>query len=388
MSLSAQKKSQLINQLLTRGVEEIIEKPHLEKLLKSNKKLRVKFGIDPTAPDLHLGHAVILRKLHQFQKLGHKVVLIIGDFTAQIGDPSGRSEARSLLSEKEVGQNMKKYLEQAGKVIEIEKSEIHYNSSWHKRGLKNFLEILKVGTVQQMIKREDFKKRLEAGNEISLLEVIYPLLQGYDSVAVKADVEVGGTDQKFNLLMGRQIQRFFRMKEQDIITTPLIEGTDGKRKMSKSYENYIALNENPKEMFGKIMSIPDHLIQKYFITLTDIDPPKKPPRDQKLILAETIVKTYHSQKDAKEAKEYFIKTFVKKEIPTKIPHLKIKKGGITLLELVTKAGVESKSQARRLISQKGIKINGEIKKNPKENLNIKTGDVLQIGKKRFFNLQR
>jgi len=378
----------MIKRILTRGVEEIIVKSHLEGLLRSGKKLRVKLGIDPTAPDLHLGHTVPLIKLGQFQKAGHKIVLIIGDFTATIGDPSGRTEARKPLSEKQVKSNMKKYISFAGKIINIKKTEIRYNSEWLKGGgVKLFLELAKGASVQQILKREDFKKRLALGNDVSVLESLYPLFQGYDSVAVKADVEIGGRDQKLNLLMGRRVQRFFGMPEQDIMTFPLIEGTDGVRKMSKSYGNYVALDEKPNEMFGKIMSIPDSLIKIYFEALTDVDAPKSlNSYKSKLLLAETIVGMYHSKGTAKKAREEFIKVFSKKELPKELPLLKIKNKKPDIMELLVKAGVPSKNEARRLIMQGGVKINGETKNNPNEKTAFRGGEVLRIGKHRFFKI--
>ena len=297
--------------LLTQGVEEVIVKEHLEDRLKKGDKLRVKFGIDPTAPDLHLGHTVPLRKLRQFQDAGHKAVLIIGDFTAMIGDPTGRSEERKPLTAKEVKQNLKKYLKQAGKVLNIKKAEIHYNSEWLKKNMDTLLEIMRSGSMQQVLHRADFKKRLSENQDITFLEVMYPLLQGYDSVAVKADVEIGGTDQKFNLLMGRRVQRHFGMAEQDVMTLPLLEGTDGVKKMSKSADNYISLDAEPDDMFGKTMRIPDNLIDKYYTLLTDANPPAggQNPREAKLELAKIIVGMYHGEKAGEKAKENFIKFF-------------------------------------------------------------------------------
>jgi len=379
-----------IEKILNRAVDEIIEKKHLEQMLKSKRQLRVKLGIDPTAPDIHLGHTVVLRKLHQFQKLGHKAILIIGDFTATIGDPSGRVEARKPLTEKEVKKNLEKYLSQAGKVIDIKKTEIRYNSEWYKKGgLKLILELTKKVSVQQVLERDDFQKRLKEGNQITILEQIYPLLQGYDSVAVKADIEIGGTDQKFNMLMGRRIQRAFNLPEQDIITLSLIEGTDGVRKMSKSLGNYIAIDEKPDEIFGKIMAIPDSLIEKYFITLTDKEPPIDiEPREKKLILAETIVEMYHSKILAKKAKENWIKTFSKKEIPEDIPVLKITNNQLSIVQLLIIAGIKSKSEARRLIIQNAIEINGQIKNNPYEIISFQGGEILKIGKRKFFKINK
>jgi tyrosyl-tRNA synthetase len=291
------KDTKKIETILSRGTEQIIMRDHLENALRSGTSLRVKLGIDPTSPDLHLGHTVVLRKLQQFQELGHTIVLIIGDFTARIGDPSGRSETRKILTEKEIQKNLKNYLAQASKVVNVKKAEVRYNSEWHeKKGLAALLELARATTIQQILKREDFQKRLETDSEISLLETLYPILQGYDSVAVRADVELGGTDQIFNLLMGRRVQRYFKMKEQDIVTAPLIEGLDGTKKMSKSYGNAIGIAETPKEMFGKVMAIPDSLIEKYFTLLTDVDIPKNSdPYKSKMFLAETIVEMYHSK---------------------------------------------------------------------------------------------
>jgi len=376
--------------LLTRGVDEIIEKKHFHSALESGKKLRVKFGIDPTAPDLHLGHAVILRKLRQFQDLGHKAVLIIGDFTATIGDPSGRSEERVPLTEKDVMRNMKKYLEQAGKIIDIKKSDIKYNSEWF--GEKNSTiipQVSSVVSVQQTLEREDFKKRIKDGNAISVLEELYPLFQGYDSVAVEADVELGGADQKFNLLMGRRIQRAYKMKEQDVMTMPLLEGTDGVRKMSKSYGNYIALNDKPNDMFGKIMSIPDELMEKYYMLLTDIDFPKDMQfRDAKLKLAKEITASIHGADKAQAAEGEFISVFSKKETPSQMPDVKILSPSITALDLVLEADyAESRSEARRLIIQGGTRLNDKILKDPDEKLTVNGGDVLRAGKKRFTRIK-
>lgn len=379
-----------IEKLLTRGVEEIIEADHLREALRSGRKLRVKLGIDPTAPDLHLGHTVVLRKLRQFQNLGHQAVLIIGDFTAQIGDPSGRSETRKPLDESDVKKNMENYLEYAGKVINLDAAETRRNSEWLGVGLKQILELSRAATVQQILRREDFKKRLEENSDISVLETLYPLLQGYDSVAVKADLELGGTDQKFNLLMGRRVQRHFKQPEQDVLTVPLIEGTDGARKMSKSYGNYIGLAEKPDTMFAKVMTVPDALLVKYFDTLTDLDAPEHTnPRDAKLALAAELVRMYHSA-DADAAKEKWVKTFSGKSAPTDAPELSVDETKDATW-LVVRAIGGSKAAAWRLIQAGGVKLNGEIlTKNPKEllaSLNMRDGDILQIGKHRFWKLK-
>lgn len=374
-----------LENLLSRGVEEVIDRDHLAKALSSGKKLRVKLGIDPTSPDLHIGFMVGLRKLRQFQDLGHKAVLIIGDFTAQVGDPSGRSETRKVLTETEIRKNMKTYLTQAEKIVNMKTAEVRKNSEWYKKGgLKVFLELARAVTVQQVLEREDFQKRMGSGGAISVLEELYPLLQGYDSVAVNADVELGGTDQKFNLLMGRRVQRHFKMPEQDIVTVPLIEGTDGTRKMSKSYGNYIGITEKPNEIFGKLMAVPDALIPKYFETLTDEEPPRGNPRDQKLVLAETIVARLHSPTAAAKAREVWVKTFSKKETPENVDEVQVAKGA-TLLDAVRAAGIQSNSEAMRLFAQGAVKQNGTAVKDPRKN--VAHGDVLKIGKKKFVKIR-
>ncbi len=382
-----QDKNELIQRILNRGVEEIIERESLTKKLNSGKKLRVKFGIDPTKPDIHLGHTVPLLKLREFQELGHKAVLIIGDFTAQIGDPSGQSSERKPLTEKEVKSNMKHYLEQAGKVIDIKKAEVRHNSEWHGKSLKNFLSVTKAVSISQIMKREDFQKRIDAGQDVTVLESLYAILQGYDSVMVKADVEIGGYDQRLNLLMGRRIQRYFEMPEQDIMTVPLVEGTDGTRKMSKSFGNYIGINEAPADMFGKIMSIPDPLIKKYFTHFTEAELPEKNPYESKMLLGETLVRMYHGEQAALKAKENFMKTFSKKEVPDDIEQLQIPNAKYQIIDVLLKAGVQSKSEARRLIEQGAVKIDNETKKDPQETLSIGGGEILKIGKHRFFKLK-
>ncbi len=378
-----------INTLLERGVEEIIDKNHLLQDLNFGKKLRIKFGIDPTRPDIHLGHTVALRKLNQFQKLGHKAVLIIGDFTAQIGDPSGQSAERKSLSEKEIKNNLKGYLNQAAKVIDIKKTEIYYNSEWFKKdGLKVMLTMARAATFQQVIKRDDFQKRLEANRDISILEILYPLLQGYDSVRVGADVEIGGTDQKFNLLMGRRVQRYFSRPEQDIVMVPILEGTDGVRKMSKSYGNYIGLEEEPEMIFGKLMSIPDGLIEKYFTLLTDSAPEKSvSPYENKKLLAWTIVSMYHGKKTADKAKENFIKTFSQKETPEEVRPAKLAKHDLSAVDLVIGLKMaKSKNEAKRLIEQGGLKIEDQAIKDPLRILNLSGGEIVKIGKYHFFKI--
>src|SRR3990170_1752431 len=392
-------KQELKKEILTRGVDEVIERKHLENALSSGKTLRVKLGIDPTSPDLHLGHAVVLRKLRYFQDLGHKTVLIIGDFTGMIGDPSGKSKARIPLTEKEVKTNMKEYLSQASKIIDVKKVEVRYNSEWLGESVKNILELAKAGTVQQVMQREDFRERIEKG--LTILETLYPLLQGYDSVKVRADVELGGTDQRLNLLMGRQVQRYFGMKEQDILTVPLIEGTDGVKKMSKSEGNYIGLRDKPADMFGKIMSINDNVILKFFSLCTDI--PSKDlaaieeslrrkhtnPRDIKARLGYEIVKLYHGEEAAGEAESEFNKIFQQKKLPTRIPVKNIKKGDISLVELICTIGAaNSKSEARRLVEQGAVRLDHARALDHKEKIKIPSGGTLvQVGKRKFVRVK-
>lgn len=401
MKVSTDRKK--IESLLARAVDEVIVREHLEKDLLSGERLRVKFGIDPTAPDIHLGHTVPLRKLQAFQELGHQAVLIIGDFTATIGDPAGRSEARKQLTIKEVEANMKHYLDQAKKVIDLDRVEIHYNSEWFKKaGLMAMYELMSKVSVQRALERDDFQKRMKENREVAVLEVVYPLLQGYDSVMVNASVEIGGRDQKFNLLMGRRLQRAYGMSEQDVLTTWLVEGTDGVRKMSKSLGNYIGLTEAPASMYGKIMSIPDNLIIKYFQALTavpdnEIEEMVKlarvsasgwKPRDAKARLAREIVTLYHSTRAAKEAEAGFERTFRRKEAPTEMPEARVGKSKLSLLELLVEVKLaSSKGEARRVIGQGGVKVDGAVAKNPEAVIMIpKDGVVLQKGKRHFVRV--
>lgn len=392
----AGKEKKSSEELLTRAVDEIISKKGLKKKLNSGKRLRVKFGIDPTSPDIHLGHSVALRKLKAFQSLGHVVVLVIGDFTALIGDPSGRSESRKLLSPAEVQTNMKHYLKQAGKIINLKKAEVHCNTEWYgKSGSKLLFDILSGVSLNQILEREDFKKRMGSGHELSFLEALYPVLQGYDSVRLKADVEIGGVDQKLNLLMGRKMQRKYGQAEQNILMTFLIEGTDGKRKMSKSFGNYISLEDSAENMFGKIMSAPDELIIKYFISLTDeptnriekIEKEMKAgvlnPRDAKMELGQSVVELYHGAKKAKEARERFSALFSKKDTAD-IPGLAVKRGAVLKETLVKRGFVKSNSEAVRLIEAGGVELNGE--KIKERNFQMTFGGVLRIGKKRFLKI--
>ncbi|MEK7187757.1 MAG: tyrosine--tRNA ligase [Patescibacteria group bacterium] len=386
-------KEEKIKDLLERGVEGVIKKDVLEKQLHGTKKLRIKFGIDPTAPDLHLGHAVVLRKLRAFQDLGHKLVLIIGDFTAQIGDPTGKNKTRPPLTEKEIKANLKNYLKEAGKIIDIRKAEVHYNSKWLKKLQgKELVHLLSLVSVQQMIERDDFSKRLKAGETIRIHELVYPIMQGYDSVVVKADVECGGNDQTFNLLTGRTLMEKFNLPPQNVFITPLLEGLDGEKKMSKSLGNYIGLTESADSMFGKIMSLPDRLMKKYFELCTDLSEIKikeyvgGSPRDAKVTLAREIVALYHDKKKAAVAEEKFDRVFSKKEISEK-DYIALSEisGGNNVVYVVESGVAKSNSEARRLIQQGGLEVNE--KKDTSPYSNPKKGDVLKIGKRHFFRIK-
>ena len=397
-------------ELIRRGTVEIInEKELLSKLEKSAKTktpLVIKAGFDPSAPDIHLGHTVLLRKLRDFQELGHKVVFLIGDFTAMIGDPSGRLELRNRLSEEQVKSNAATYQVQVSKILDIKKCDVFFNSKWLKpMSLSDFMSVAAHQTVARILERDDFSNRHKSGKEISMLEFIYPILQGYDSVQLKADIELGGTDQKFNLLMGRALQKKYGQPEQAVLTMPLLEGTDGVQKMSKSYGNYIGITEPPKEMFGKIMSISDVMMWRYYELLTDIDiveianmkkdaeSGKINPKIAKVRLAKEIIKTYHNEKSAEQAEKEFESIFVKGNIPDDMPEYKIdnadlKDGRIWICALLTKAGLtQSNTEARKLIKQGGVSIDGE--KISDENFQIAPEDsmIIQVGKRRFVKLQ-
>ncbi|MBI3114702.1 MAG: tyrosine--tRNA ligase [Candidatus Harrisonbacteria bacterium] len=373
-----------IRALLDRGVEEVIVREHLEQALLSGRQLRVKIGTDPTAPDLHLGHAVALRKLRQFQELGHQVVLIIGDYTTKIGDPSGRSKTRPALSDVEIAANAKTYLAQAGKVLDIKKTEVRHNSEWFADKKLDFILALESRfTAQRILERDDFSKRIKEGTEVYAHEMVYPMLQAYDSVEVKADIELGGTDQKFNMLAGRDLQRHMGLPEQDVITVPLLVGTDGVHKMSKTLGNYIGLTDEPNIMFGKIMSVPDELIDSYYALCTDAVRSSADPREAKLALGAIIVDMYHGKGEGKKARGEFVRVFSKKEKPE--DRLKIKKAGNkTIVESLVIAEIAtSKSDARRLVEQGGVRVNDEVIKDPKAIVPLDT--TVQVGPRRFYD---
>ncbi|MCC6520449.1 tyrosine--tRNA ligase [Candidatus Nomurabacteria bacterium] len=384
-----------ITDLLTRGVEDLFVKEHLETALLSGKQLRVKFGIDPTGPKLHLGRAVGLRKLKAFQDLGHQVVIIVGDFTAQIGDASDKTEKRPMLSREMVNENFKDYKEQISKILDISKVEFVYNSDWlDKLGFQEITQLAECFSVQQMSARRNFKDRLERGDEISLREFLYPLMQGYDSVAIKADVEIGGFDQLFNLKAGRVIQKHFDMPEQDVLTVQMLEGTDG-RKMSTSWGNIVTIVDEPSDMYGKIMALHDELIVKYFTLCTDVSTEEIEiitkeletginPRDLKMRLAREIVKMYHSEELAVHAEQDFVSKFQKKEIPDELEKISISEGSTLVEVLLEKGMIDSKTAWRRLVED-GAVTNLETKEKITDIDFVPQGKTLiKIGKKIFI----
>lgn len=390
-------------ELIRRGVAEIIPEEELaQKLFRSIKEkrpLRAKLGLDPTAPDIHLGHTVVLNKLRQFQDLGHEVHLIIGDFTGRIGDPSGKSETRKQLSEEEVMANAATYQEQIFKILDREKTFIHFNSSWLMQlKLADVLNLAGKYTVARMLERDDFSKRYREGLPIGIHEFMYPLMQAYDSVELRADVELGGTDQKFNLLVGRNLLREYGQEPQVALTMPILEGTDGVQKMSKSLGNYIGVNEEAYEMFGKTMSIPDELIARYFELLTrvpmndiqglqeDMNSGKLNPRDAKIRLAKEIIKIYHNEEEAEKAEEKFRRVFSQRDIPEDIPVITSSEREVWLPKFLhDNSMVNSTSDGRRMIKQGAVKVNGE--KYQEENLLLQDTMVLQVGRRKFCRLR-
>ncbi len=388
---------------LRRGTVDIIEEEELLKKIKrsleTGRPLRVKAGFDPTAPDLHLGHTVLLRKMRHFQDLGHEVYFLIGDFTAMIGDPSGRSETRPPLTKEQVLENAKTYADQVFKILDPNRTKVVFNSEWMaKFTAEDFIRLCAKYTVARMLEREDFKKRFESGRPIAIHELIYPLIQAYDSVALKADVELGGTDQLFNLLVGRDIQREYGQEPQVIITVPILEGLDGVQKMSKSLGNYVGITEPPQEMFGKIMSISDELMWRYYELLTDVPleeisswkeavaQGKINPKELKVRLAKEIVARYHSPEAAEKAAEEFERVFARGGVPEDIPETRVSAGEVWLPRFLKDQGlVKSTSEGKRLVSQGGLQINGE--KWREENFAFTPGEyVLRVGKKRFLKV--
>jgi len=384
---------------LKKNCVDLVSEEELLERLKEGRPLRVKLGVDPSRPDLHLGHAVVLRKLKQFQQLGHQIVLIIGDFTAMIGDPSGKSTTRPMLSREEVVENARSYAEQAFLILDREKTEIRYNNEW--LGSMSFADVVKLAgkyTVARMLEREDFAKRYAEGTPISVSEFLYPLAQAYDSVAIQADVELGGTDQLFNLMVGRKIQEEYGLKSQIVMTMPIIEGTDGKLKMSKSYNNYVGLTDQPKDMYGKIMSIPDELIVKYARLLTDvnddllkkmeeeIDKKLVNPRDYKMWLAREIVTQFYGQERAREAESYFVTVFQKKEMPDEMIEKTVERGRYNIVDLLDNLGIGTRSEIKRLISQGGVYLDNNRIDNIKSSVEISDEHILRVGKRLFIKI--
>ncbi|MBZ9571741.1 tyrosine--tRNA ligase [Patescibacteria group bacterium] len=391
--------SKKVKEVLTRGVEKVL--PSREKLarLMKKRKIRLYLGIDPTAPELHLGHAIPLRKLQQFQKLGHEVILLFGTFTAQIGDPSERDKKRKPLSLTQIKKNMATYKKQASKILNLSEIKVKYNAGWlAKLTFRDLVELTSYFTTSQLLERDMFQHRLKKGGEVWINEFLYPLLQGYDSVAMNVDLEIGSTDQIFNMLVGRKLQRVYNKKEKFVLTTPMLPGLDG-RKMSKTFGNTVNIMDSADDMYGKLMSLRDDLIIQYFKLCAEV-PEKKikeiekklklkkiNPRDIKARLAREIVSIYHSKGVAQIAEKEFKQIFKEKKLPSKILEISIKEKTLNILDLLTKTNLaSSKSEAKRLILQKGVKINGKLEEGWKKTIKIKKGLVLQIGKRKFVRL--
>lgn len=392
--------------ILKRGAAEIIAEDELARKMEHSRRhkkpLKVKLGCDPSRPDLHLGHSVVLRKLRQFQDLGHEAILIVGDFTGMIGDPSGRSKTRPPLTLEETRRNGQSYFEQATKILSALGVRIVYNSDWLAK--MDFADVIRLGskyTVARMLERNDFESRYHAGEPIGVHEFLYPLAQAMDSVVIEADVELGGTDQKFNLLVARDIQREYGQEPQVVFTLPILPGTDGVEKMSKSLDNYIGIAESPGEIYGKVLSIPDKLIYDYFFLLTDVSEEELAairkqltdgfvnPRDTKRALARRIVSMYHDERAAQRAESEFDRIFVEKDVPEEIPEFRLSLGSQSLsaLQLLTQTGLaSSRSEARRLVEQGGVTIDGHRVTDPNGFLEIKSGSIIRVGKRRFLRI--
>ena len=391
-------------QLLKRGTVEIFTEAELATKLteaaKTSRQLRIKLGLDPTSPDIHLGHTVVLRKMRQFQDLGHKAVLIIGDYTARIGDPTGQNATRPILSPEQIQENAKTYFEQAGKILDTseEKLEIRYNSEWlEKLTLMELIQIAAKKTVAQMLQRDTFKKRLQADVDVYTHEFLYPLMQGYDSVMVESDVELGGTDQTFNNLVGRDIQKGYSQKPQIVITMPILVGLDGKEKMSKSKDNYIGVTDEPNDMFGKVMSISDDMMENYFTLLTDlptekigefVNPDKTHPKKAKVFLGKTIVSQFYNEPTAQTAADEFDKVFAQRQLPDEISEVEIPAKPISASKLLLHCKlVSTGGEAKRMIKQGGASIDGKKLDDPNAEITPKNGMVLRVGKRKFARLK-
>ncbi len=390
--------------LLKRGTVEIFSEAELAQKLteasKESRQLRIKLGLDPTSPDIHLGHTVVLRKMRQFQDLGHKAILIIGDYTALIGDPTGQNSTRPILSPEQIQENAKTYFEQAGKILDTseEKLEIRYNSEWlAKLTLIELIQIAAKKTVAQMLQRDTFKKRMQADVDVYTHEFLYPLMQGYDSVMVKSDVELGGTDQTFNNLVGRDIQKAYGQKTQIVITMPILVGLDGKEKMSKSKDNYIGVTDEPNNMFGKVMSISDDMMENYFTLLTDlttghiaelVNPDKTHPKKAKVLLGKTIVSQFYDEPASQAAAAEFDKVFAKGQLPDEIPDIDITAEPVSASKLLLHCQlVSSGGEAKRMIKQSAAGIDGEKLDNPNTEITPKDGMIIRVGKRKFARLK-
>jgi len=390
--------------LLKRGTVEIFTEAELAQKLteaaKTNKQLRIKLGLDPTSPDIHLGHTVVLRKMRQFQDLGHKAVLIIGDYTAQIGDPTGQSATRPMLSAEQIEQNANTYFEQAGKILDTseDKLEIRYNSEWlSDLKLVDIIKLASSMTVARMLERDTFELRHKKGEPIGVHEFLYPLMQGYDSVIIKSDVELGGTDQTFNNLVGRDLQRLNGQQPQVVITTPILVGLDGKEKMSKSLGNYIGVTDEPNEIFGKVMSISDEMMENYFKLLTDlpieriaelVDPDKTHPKEAKILLGKTIVSQFYDESAAEAAAAQFEKVFAQGQLPDEICEVVISDPAISVKQLLLACKlVETGGEAKRMIAQSAVTIAGQKATDPNARITLTDGMVVQVGKRKFAKLK-
>ena len=388
-------------ELIKRGIDEVLTEEDLVSKLKSKKQLTVKVGFDPTAPDLHLGHTVILNKMRHFQDLGHKVVFLIGDFTGRIGDPSGKNKTRPSLDKEELEKNAKTYSDQVFKILNKDLTDIRFNSEWcEDLGADGIIGLASKYNLGRMLERDDFSKRYKANQQIAIHEFLYPLIQAYDSIALNADVEMGGTDQKFNILVGRELQRAFDQEPQVCITLPILEGLDGTNKMSKSLDNYVGINEDPDEMFGKIMSISDDLMWRWFELLSfrpinEVNELKKEvksgmnPRDTKILLAEEIIERFHSKEDAENAKNTFLDRFQKGAKPKEIETFSISlDDDIAIGNLLKESGlVQSTSEAMRLVKQGAVKINDEKIDDPKLSIEKNQELLVQVGKRRFLKIK-
>ncbi|HEX2739959.1 MAG TPA: tyrosine--tRNA ligase [Rubrobacter sp.] len=378
-------------QPIYRNAVDVIPRAELDRRLASGESLRVKLGIDPTAPDIHLGFAVVLKELRAFQDLGHTAVLVIGDYTARVGDPSGRSKTRPILSSEQIEENTRTYLEQAYVILDRDRTEVRHNSEWlAPLTMEDLIHLTRATTVARILERDDFSKRYAANDPITLTELLYPLMQAYDSVAIDADVELGGTDQLYNLLMGRQVMEYYGKTPQCVVTTPLLVGTDGTIKMSKSVGNYIGVTDPPTEMFGKAMSIPDRLMPEYYSLLLDREPPDAEPVEQKRELARSLVSKFHGQSAVAEAERTF-DAVVRREVPEDAPVVELPAGEeIWIIDLITLAGfANTNGEARRFIKGGAVRLGGEVIRDERRSLPTAdlAGLVLQVGKRRYARLE-